>query len=149
MRKQSITLVALVSLILAACATTPRPVRTEFEDIPVPKGLSYVESHSTIIESPSVKAARLLYRGRIEIGSLGVAWRTMLEANGWRSVSSTSTGGQGATQVYEKGGTSLQVKLWEGWYFTYGELTTSRALTGSMASPPTSPLGAPTAIPSK
>ncbi len=129
-----IVAVVLVAGLLIGCATTSRPLRSEFEDIPVPKGLSYLEDRSTIIESPSVKAARLIYRGRIEPVSLGVAMRTTLEANGWRSVSATSAGGQGTTQVYEKGGNSLQVRVWEEWYYTYVELTASRALGGSQAS---------------
>lgn len=128
MRIRALVVFLLTLLVTAACATTAsRPVRSEFEDIPVPKGLSYLEDQSTIIESPSVKAARLLYRGRVEVGSLGVAMRTTLEANGWRSVSSTSAGAQGLLQVYEKAGNSLQVRIWEGLYFTYVELTASRA----------------------
>jgi len=128
MRIRALIFPLLVLLLTTACATTAsRPVRSEFEDIPVPKGLSYLEDRSTIIESPSVKAARLLYRGRVEVGSLGVAMRTTLEANGWRSVSSTSAGAQGLLQVYEKTGNSLQVRIWEEIYFTYVELTASRA----------------------
>jgi hypothetical protein len=123
-----IPIVAL--LITTACASAPpRPPRSEFEDIPVPKGLVYQPDRSTVIESPAVKAARLVYRGRIEPDSLAVAMRTTLEANGWRNVSSTVTGQHGAMQVYEKGGNSLQVQVWEGIWFTYVELTASRALT--------------------
>jgi hypothetical protein len=129
MLTRAVVLPGLALLLAAACATSAsRPTRSEFEDIPVPKGLAYLEDRSTIIESPSVKAARLLYRGRVEVGSLATAMRTTLEANGWRSVSSTSAGEQGMVQVYEKGGNSLQVRIWEGWYFTYVELTGSRAL---------------------
>jgi uncharacterized protein YceK len=116
----------LIVSLAAGCATIPRVTHSEFDDIPVPKGLTYLENRSTIIESPTVKAARLLYRGRIELTSLVVAMRMTLEASGWRSVSSTTSGPQGTTQVYEKGGNSLQVRLWEGWYFTYVELTSSR-----------------------
>lgn len=94
----------------------------------MPKGLAYQPEKSTIIESPSVKAARLVYRGRIEIESLAVAMRTTLEANGWRHVSSTTTAAHGTTQVYEKSGNSLQVLVWEGLWYTYVELTASRAL---------------------
>jgi hypothetical protein len=120
-------LAAVVVVALAGCASTaPRPTRVEFEDIPVPKGLAYVEGDSTVIESPTVKAAKLVYRGRVEPVSLGSAMRSTLEANGWRHVSSASTGERGATQVYEKPGNSLQVKVWEGWYYTYVELTASR-----------------------
>jgi hypothetical protein len=128
MRKPLLHAVTIL-LLLTGCATTSsRVLRSEFEDIPVPKGLTYLEDRSTIIESPSVKAARLLYRGRIEITSLAAALRATLEANGWRSVSATTAAPHGTTQVYEKGGNSLQVRLWEGWYYTYVELTASRAL---------------------
>ncbi len=129
MQTPTLAILALVSLLLTSCATTQsRTTRSEFEDIPVPRGLAFMEDQSTIIESPSVKAARLIYRGRIEIISLATAMRTTLEANGWRPVSANTSGAQGTTQVYEKSGNSLQVKLWEGWYFTYVELTASRAL---------------------
>ncbi len=129
MKLRCIALAALVLLVASACVTAPpRPVRTEFEDIPVPKGLSYIQDKAVVIESPSVKAARLLYRGRIEVGSLALAMRTTLEANGWRNVSSTTSSDHGTLQVYEKSGNSLQVRLWEGIYFTYVELTASRAL---------------------
>src|SRR5881296_3159506 len=119
----------LVLALTAGCATTSsRPVRSEFEDIPVPKGLSYQPSKSTIIESPTVKAARLVYRGRLEVDSLALAMRTTLEANGWRHVSSTSVSDHGVTQVYEKAASSLEVRLIDGWWYTFVELTASRSL---------------------
>src|SRR5213593_600360 len=118
----------LVLALTAGCATTSaRSTRSEFEDIPVPKGLTYQPSKSTIIESPTVKAARLVYRGRLEVESLSVAMRTTLEANGWRHVSSTSAAEHGITQVYEKSGSSLEVGVLDGWWFTFVELTASRA----------------------
>ena len=143
--------VIAATLFLTACASNPpRPMRSEFEDIPVPKGLTYRQDDSTIIESPTVKAARLLYRGRIEPASLGVSMRSTLDANGWRNVSNTLTGSDGAVQIYEKGGNTLQVRIWESWWYTYVELTASRALTGTqsgqagqIAQPTASPLGQP------
>jgi hypothetical protein len=115
---------------LTACASSsPRAVRTEFEDIPVPKGLTYQQDDSTVIETPNVKAGRHVYRGRLEPDSLATAIRTTLEANGWRHVSSTKTAQHGATQVYEKGGDSLQVQIWEGLWYTYAEYTTGRVMT--------------------
>src|SRR5881296_4711746 len=118
----------LVLALTAGCATTSsRPTRSEFEDIPVPKGLTYQPSKSTIIESPTVKAARLVYRGRLEVESLALAMRTTLEANGWRHVSSTSAAEHGITQVYEKSGSSLEVRVLDGWWFTFVELTASRS----------------------
>src|SRR5437867_12594527 len=102
----------LVLALTAGCATTSaRSTRSEFEDIPVPKGLAYQPSKSTIIESPTVKAARLAYRGRLAGESLGAPMRATLEANGWRHVSSTSAGHHGVTQVDEKFGSSLDVRL--------------------------------------
>jgi hypothetical protein len=121
---------ALLIVTLTGCATfSPKAARSEFEDIPVPKGLSYVEGDSTIIESPAVKAAKLVYRGRVEPVSLGNAMRSTLEANGWRHISTATVGEKGTTQVYDnKSGHALQVRVWEGWYYTYVELTTSRTL---------------------
>jgi hypothetical protein len=120
-----------LSALLTACASNPsRPVRTEFEDIPVPRGLTYQQDESTIIETPNVKAGRHIYRGRLELDSLTTAIRNTLEANGWRHVSSTKASPHGTIQVYEKEGDSLQVRLWEGlwsWY-TYAEYTTGRVV---------------------
>ncbi len=125
-------------LFLSACAMTTKPIRAEFDDIPVPKGMSYVDDRSTIIESPRVKAARLLYRGPIEVGSLVAAMRTTVESNGWRHISSTKAEDRGTIQVYEKDGSSLEIRYWEGFYWrpvTYLELTTSRALQASTLGP--------------
>lgn len=119
----------LTVVVLTGCASAPpRLQRSEFDDVPVPKGLHFQPDRSIVIESPSVKAARLVYRGRIQPESLATALRTTLEANGWRTVSSTAGGGQIATQVYEKSGTSLQIQIWEGLIFTYAEYTLGRAL---------------------
>ena len=126
---------ALLTVVIAGCATfAPKTARSEFEDIPVPKGLSYIESESTIIESPNVKAAKLVYRGRVEPVSLGNAMRATLETNGWRHVSTAMAGEKGTTQVYEKPGNALQVRVWEGWYYTYIEVTASRTLTSATTS---------------
>ena len=124
------TVAALLVLVFAAgCASAPpRAVRSEFEDIPVPKGLTYQPDKSTVIESPTVKAARLVYRGRLEVEGLGTAMRTTLEANGWRHVSSTAVADHGVTQVYEKAGSSLEIRLVDGWWYTFVELTASRSL---------------------
>ena len=123
-----------VIVTLTACASSPpRAQRSEFEDIPVPRGLSLDLNRSTIIESPTVKAARLFYKGRVEPDSLGVAFRTTLEANGWRNLSSTTSADKGITQVYEKGGNSLQVMIYEGIYYTWVEVSATRLVTASQA----------------
>ena len=133
MRIQAVVIGAVL-LVAAGCASTPtRVTKSEFEDIPVPKGLHFQPDKSIVIESPSVKAARLIYRGRVQPDSLGSAMRATLEANGWRSLSSTAGGGQIATQVFEKGGTSLQVQIWQGLIFTYLEMTHSRGLSTAPA----------------
>jgi hypothetical protein len=121
----------VVSAMLTACASTPRAVRSEFEDIPVPKGLTYQQDESTVIETPTVKAGRHVYRGRLELDSLTTAIRNTLEATGWRHVSSTKSSQHGTTQVYEKDGDSLQVQLWEGLWYTYAEYTTGRVMKRS------------------
>jgi len=124
-------------LTLAACASSPpRPQRSEFEDIPVPKGLILDLNKSTIIESPAVKAARLFYKGRIEPDSLATAFRTTLEANGWRHLSSTTSSGKGTTQVYEKTGNSLQVLIYEGmFWYTWVEVSATRVVGSAPQAP--------------
>jgi hypothetical protein len=81
-----------------------------------------------------VKAARLFYKSRIRPESLGQAFRASLEANGWRHVSSTTSSSQGTTQVYEKPNSALQVMIYEGWYYTWTEVSATRIL----GRPPTS-----------
>src|SRR5712692_10191340 len=132
--------VSAVALTLTACASSPpRAQRSEFEDVPVPKGLALDLNRSTIIESPTVKAARLFYKGRLEPESLGVAFRTTLEANGWRHLASTTSSDKGITQVYDKAGNSLQVTVYEGWYYTWVEMAATRVMSpaGTASSPPT------------
>ena len=127
MTSTRILAIAAAVLVLTACASNPpRPVKSQFEDIPVAKGMSYVSGESMAIETPTVQAAREVYRGRIEVESLASATRATLEANGWRHVSTTKTAQHGINQIYEKGGTSLQVLLWEGLIYTYAEYTTAR-----------------------
>ncbi len=127
MRRMAVLAISLV--ILAGCASSAsRPQRSEFEDVPVPKGLTLDSSKSTIIESPSVKAARLFYKGRLEPDSLGTAFRTTLEANGWKQLSSTLSSGKGTTQIYEKAGSSLQILIYEGMYYTWVELSATRVV---------------------
>jgi len=124
-----VAVAAAAALVLSACASNPpRAVKSQFEDIPVAKGMGYQNGESMAIETPTVQAAREVYRGRLEIESLATATRATLEANGWRHISTTKTSQHGINQVYEKGGTSLQVLLWESWIFTYAEYTTARVL---------------------
>lgn len=123
---------SLCLLVATACASNPpRVQRSEFEDIPVPKGLSVDLSKSTIIESPTVKAARLFYKGRVEPESLALSLRTTLEANGWRNISATTASDKGITQIYEKPGSSLQVVIYEGWYYTWVEMSATRTVAPS------------------
>jgi len=120
---------------LSACASSPpRAQRSEFEDIPVPKGLELDWSRSTIIESPTIKAARLFYKGRVTPDSLALAFRSTLEANGWRYLSS-ATAKRGTLQVYEKAASSLQVLIYEGWYYTWVELSATRVVNPAPAPP--------------
>src|SRR5213594_5240017 len=105
---------AVLLLLTAACATTP--LRRQFDDIPLPTGLTYQPDRSVVIESPSVKAAQLVYRGRLEPQSLGDAMRARLESNGWRPLSRTSAAADGMRQVYEKDGHALETHIYEGWW---------------------------------
>jgi hypothetical protein len=134
MRTKQSAVVSLVALALVAgCASTSsRVVRSEFDDITVPKGMSFHASRSTIIESPTVKAGRLVYRGRLEPESLGLAMRTTLEAGGWRLISASASK-RGLNQVYEKTGDSLQLLVWEELYFTYMELERTQSRTAQQS----------------
>lgn len=128
MSMSRVLVVCTLTLTLASCASSSGPARqrSEFEDVPVPAGLTLDQNRTTIIESPTVKAARLFYKSRIKPESLALAYRTSLEANGWRHVSSTTSSSKGTTQVYEKQDSSLQIMIYEGWYYTWTEVSTTR-----------------------
>ena len=126
-------LLSVIALSLAACASSPKQ-RSEFEDIPVPSGLKLDWNKSTVIESPSLKAARLVYKGRVEPDSLGVVYRTTLEANGWHHLNSATSSEKGTTQVYEKSGNSLHVLIYEGIYYTWVEVSATRLVTPATTS---------------
>ncbi len=141
-------MLSVIVLTLASCASSPpRAQRSEFEDIPVPRGLSVDIDKSTIIESPSIKAARIVYKGRLEPESLATAFRTTLESNGWRHLSSTMASGKGITQIYDKPGSSLQIMIYEGMYYTWVELSTTKVVTGTLAAPAAAPIPTATPVP--
>jgi len=134
--RRFLALTAIVLTLTACASSPPRPQRSEFEDIPVPKGLVLDLGKSTIIESPTVKAARMFYKGRIEPDSLATAFRTTLEANGWRHLSSMTSSGKGTTQVYEKAGNSLQVLIYEGmFWYTWVEVSATRVVGSAPPAP--------------
>ena len=118
---------ATVALMLLAVGCATPAVHRQFDDVWLPSGMTYQPQRSVVIESPTVKAAQLVYRGRLEPVSLGDAMRTQLEADGWRSVSRTTTATDGTRQVYEKDGNVLEVHIYEGLWYTY--LTISAAET--------------------
>jgi hypothetical protein len=126
-----------VLLLTAGCATVSvPPLRSEFGDVPLLEGLAYQPDQSVIIETRNVRTARLVYRGRMEAGSAVVEMQKGLEANGWRLVRSTATGGDRTLQLYEKGEASLQLHVWEAGmfgYYTYVEVSGSRPITASPA----------------
>ncbi len=129
-----VLIIGAIALMLTSCASSSAPrQRSEFEDVPVPAGLTLDQDRTTIIESPTVKAARLFYKGRITPESLALAYRASLEANGWRHVSSTTSSAKGTTQVYEKQDSSLQIMIYEGWYYTWTEVSTTRIVGRSPA----------------
>ena len=138
--KKQICAIAVLLLSTAACATTTAP-RPQFPDITLPTGLTYQPDRSVVIESPSVKAAQLVYRGRLEPQSLGDAMRARLESSGWRPLSRTSAAADGTRQVYEKEGHALEIHIYEGWWFTY--LTVSAAETLQQATAGTASIPAP------
>src|SRR5262249_57907463 len=88
--RQWLVLSAVVLMLTACASSPPRPQSSEFEDIPVPKGLTLDLNKSTIIEAPTVKAARLFYKGRLEQERLSAAFRTTLADNGSRLLSAAA-----------------------------------------------------------
>jgi hypothetical protein len=125
MKSQLAATVALMVLATGCATTAPR---SEFDDVPLPRGLTYQPQRSVVIESPSVKAAELVYRGRLEPESLALAMRTLLESNGWRHVNTTTAAKDGTRQAYEKGGNALGLHIYEGLWFTYLTIGVSRTL---------------------
>jgi hypothetical protein len=127
--KTKSTCALIVALALSAgCVSTSstRGPRIEFDDIPMPTNLTYIDDRAVIIETPGVKAARLVYRGRVSMATLVPAMRTMLEGNGWRQVNSTTAPPVGTIQMYEKARDTVQLRLWENFLYTYVEVTASR-----------------------
>jgi hypothetical protein len=134
MRTKMLAMAAVaLALSLAACSSTKGipPVRSEFMDIPLPGGLEYMPDQSAVIESETVRAARLMYSSKFEVGSLVLSIQDGLLGQGWRLVRTSSFPGQGTMQLYSKDDASLQVRIWEGGAFksaTYVELSGTRAL---------------------
>jgi len=117
---------AVIMLCATGCATTT--ARRQFDDINLPAGLAYQPQDSIVIESPTVKAAQLVYRGRLEPVTLGDAMRTRLEASGWRPVSRITTSKDGIRQVFEKDGNALEVHVYEGLWYTYLAISASETM---------------------
>jgi hypothetical protein len=121
---------AAIILLATGCATTTA-ARRQFDDVNLPAGLVYQPQDSIVIESPTVKAAQLVYRGRLEPVTLGDAMRTRLETSGWRHVSRTTTSKDGTRQVFEKDGNALEVHIYEGLWYTYLAISASEILPPS------------------
>ena len=116
----------VIMLFATGCSTTA--ARRQFDDITVPSGMAYQPGDSVVIESPTLKAGHLVYRGRLEPVTLGDAMRTRLEANGWRHISRTSTSKGGMRQVFEKDGNAIEIHVYEGLWFTYLAINASEVL---------------------
>jgi hypothetical protein len=133
MRTKTFVVVAVsLALFVSACSSTKNipPVRSEFMDIPLPGGLEYIANESAVIESETVRAARLMYSSKFEPGSLVLSIQEGLVGAGWRLVRTSSFPSLGTIQIYEKEEASLQVRIWEGGTFkgsTYVELSGTRA----------------------
>ena len=130
--KVLLAVAATLALFVSGCSSTKNipPVRSEFMDIPLPAGLEYIADQSAVIESETVRAARLMYSSKFEPGSLVLSIQEGLAGAGWRLVRTSSFPNLGTIQVYEKGEASLQVRIWEGGAFkgsTYVELSGTRA----------------------
>jgi hypothetical protein len=134
MKTLHLALLGLTLFLATACATA-LPPRADFGDIPVPEGLAYQPDDSATIESVAVKAARHIYRSRLEPDSLATLIRTTLESSGWRHMSSTATPAQ-AVQVFQKANDTLQVRVWEGGmfnFYTYVEYAAARVTASGLS----------------
>src|SRR5262245_66561558 len=80
-----------VTFALSACSSTKGvpPLLSEFKDIPLPGGLEYIPDKSAVIESETVRAARLMYSSKFEPGSLVLSIQEGLVGSGWRLVRKT------------------------------------------------------------
>jgi hypothetical protein len=119
---------AAILLFATGCTTTTTAARRHFDDITLPSGMAYQADDSVVIESPNLKAAHLVYRGRLEPVTLSDAMRTRLEAGGWRQVSRTNTIKDGMRQVYEKDGNAMELHISEGLWYTYLTINASEVL---------------------
>jgi len=135
--------VAAFALLLAAgCATAPaKPPFAAFETLSIPAGLDYRPADSAVIETPDVRAGRVLYRGRVEPQTLAAAMRSNLETDGWKPVGIGTIARSGSTQEYTKGATSLRVRVWEGGFFSWYTYLELAAVETGVAQP--SPGAAP------
>jgi hypothetical protein len=116
--KTRIAALAVIGLLTAACSTTMTTPRRQFDDIPIPAGLTYQDDRSIMIESTAARAGQLVYRGRLEPVSLTDVMRSYLESNGWQSVSRTSTPDD-TWLIYEKDGKAVEVHIYEKLWYTY------------------------------
>ena len=117
----------MIGLLTAACATTTTAPRRQFDDIPLPTGLTYQPDRSVMIESTAARAGQLVYRGRLEPVSLGDVMRAYLESNGWQGVSRTSSPSD-TWMVYEKDGKAVEVHIYEKLWYTYLTLSASEVV---------------------
>src|SRR5215468_8677734 len=106
MRPKMLAIIAVtlvLGLTLAACSSTKGipPIRSEFMDIPLPGGLEYIADQSAVIETETVRAARLMYSSKFEPGSLVLSIQEGLLGQGWRLVRTSSFPGQGTMQLYQ------------------------------------------------
>ena len=119
----------LVLAFAAGCATrVPQAVAERVRGHPRPEGAHLPAGQVDDHESPTVKAARLVYRGRLEVESLGLGHADHPRGERLASRQQHAVADQGVTQIYEKAGSSLEVRLLDGWWFTFVELTASRSL---------------------
>jgi hypothetical protein len=125
--KTRIAAFAVIGLLTAACATTMTTPRRQFDDIPLPAGLTYQPDRSVMIESTAARAGALVYRGRLEPVSLGDVMRSYLESNGWQSVSRTSSPDD-TWMVYEKDGRAVEVHIYEKLWYTYLTVSASEVV---------------------
>ncbi|MBI2369640.1 MAG: hypothetical protein HYV08_05265 [Deltaproteobacteria bacterium] len=100
----------------------------EFPDIPVTQDFTLVEDRTLVIESPSVKAGRIVYRAQVKEAGLVSYFREAMLRQGWRLVSATRMGNEGTTLAYQQEDKSAVLRIREGWLSSTVEIVVTDVL---------------------
>jgi len=123
-------LALLLVFTLTACASTGGIPRAPFDDIPVPAAFVPYSDQWTLIQTPKVTAAKLVYMTPLSPDSALAALRAELVRRGWSpkepSPFVNPQGFRGVTLEFVKGTDSCHATVIEGPYATHVDLRVAR-----------------------